>query len=317
MQIDLSFPCMGSTFRVLAAGGTEPENAVVAARALLEGMDNSLSRFRPESELSALNRDRRTVVPASIGLREAVRAALWAAVRSGGLSDPTMADALIRAGYGSSRSGAPPSALDEVLAAAPPRRPARPDPAHRWRSVVVDDRRGTIRRPFGVTLDLGGSAKGLGADRAASLLAGQARYAVDCAGDIRVGGPAVLARPFEVLVEHPFDEQPAARLHLTGGAVATSGLSRRAWIADGAASNHLLDPSTGAPAWTGLAQASALAPTALEAETLAKTAYLSGRLAARHVLAEHGGVLVDEAGRVEIVPGRGVAPVVSQIQWAA
>jgi thiamine biosynthesis lipoprotein len=214
-----------------------------------------------------------------------------------------MADAVIRAGYAASRSGARPSALDDVLVAAPPRRPARPDPARRWTSVVVDDRRGTIRRPSGLTLDLGGSAKGLAADRAASLLAGQGRYAVDCAGDIRVGGPAAAARPFEILVEHPFDEQPAARLTLTDGAVATSGISRRAWITEGAASNHLLDPSTGAPAWTGLLQVSAVAPTALEAETLAKSAYLAGPLVARRLLADHGGVLVDEVGRAEIVPG--------------
>jgi len=222
-MFDLSFFCMGSSFRVLAAGplaarGTEPEEAVGAARALLDGMDESLSRFRPESELSVLNGDPRTVVPASIELRDAVRAALWAAARSRGLSDPTMGEALIRAGYGSTRSGTAPAALDEVLAAAPPRRPARPDPARRWSSVVVDDRRGSIRRPVGVRLDLGGSAKGFGADRAASLLVDQARYAVDCAGDIRVGGPAAFARPFEILVEHPFDEQPAARLSLTGGA---------------------------------------------------------------------------------------------------
>jgi thiamine biosynthesis lipoprotein len=318
-QVDLSFPCMGSPFRVLAEGplDTEPEEAVVMARALLEGMDESLSRFLPGSELSALNRDPRTVVPASTGLRDAVRAALWAASRSGGLSDPTMVEALVRAGYGSSRAGMPPSAVDEVLAVAPTRQPARPDPVRRWQSVVVDDERGAIQRPSGVKLDLGGSAKGFGADRAASLLAGQARYAVDCAGDIRVGGLAALARPFEVLVEHPFDERSAARLILTGGAVATSGISRRAWITDGAASNHLLDPSTGAPAWTGLVQTTALAPTTLQAETLAKTAYLAGPRAARGLLAEHGGILVDEAGQVEIVPGQRVTPLAPQILRAA
>jgi FAD:protein FMN transferase len=318
-QVDLSFPCMGSTFRVLAEGPreAETEEAVVAARVLLEGMNRSLSRFAPDSELSVLNRDPRAVVPASLRLRDAVRAALWAAARSGGLSDPTMAEALIRAGYGSSRTGIPPTALDEVLAAAPARQPARPDPARRWQSVTVDDQHGTIRRPSGVKLDLGGSAKGFGADRAASLLARQGRYAVDCAGDVRVGGPAAIARPFEILVEHPLNEKPAARLILAGGAVATSGISRRAWITDGVASSHLLDPSTGAPAWTGLVQTSALAPTALQAETLAKTAYLAGPLAARGLLAEHGGVLVDEAGRVEIVPGRRVTQLAPRILRAA
>jgi len=88
-------------------------------------------------------------------------------------------------------------------------------------------------------------------------------------------------------------------------------------MTNGVASSHLLDPSTGAPAWTGLVQASALAPTALEAETLAKAAYLSGPLAARGLLADHGGILVDEAGCVEIVHSRDVAPLGPRISRAA
>lgn len=320
--IDLSFPCMGATFRLLAARppgdrGTGTEAALSGARSLLESMDASLSRFLPGSDLNALNHDRRSDVPASHELRTAVRAALWAAARSGGLADPTLGEELVSSGYGSSRAGTPSPALDELLAAAPPRRVARPDPARRWTLVAVDERRAVIQRPAGVMLDLGGSAKGLGADRAAALLAGQPRYAVDCAGDIRVGGPAALVQPFEIIVEHPLDGTTAARLSLTGGAVATSGISRRAWIAGGAAYHHLLDPSTGTPAWTGLVQATALAPTALEAETLAKTAYLAGALAARSLLAEHGGVLVDETGRVDVVPGRQITPPVGWSSAAA
>ena len=66
-------------------------------------------------------------------------------------------------------------------------------------------------------------------------------------------------------------------LHVEDGAVATSGIDMRLWRApDGTPRHHLLDPSTGAPAWTGLISVTALAPTALEAEALAKAALLSG-----------------------------------------
>ena len=66
-------------------------------------------------------------------------------------------------------------------------------------------------------------------------------------------------------------------LRLATGAVATSGLNVRLWRrADGTPAHHLLDPATGDPAWTGVVGATALAPTALEAETLAKAALLSG-----------------------------------------
>ena len=63
--------------------------------------------------------------------------------------------------------------------------------------------------------------------------------------------------------------------------------------------HHLLDPSTGRPVRTGLLSATALAPTALHAETLAKVALMLGAPRGRDVLATYGGVLVREDGRVE------------------
>ena len=57
---------------------------------------------------------------------------------------------------------------------------------------------------------------------------------------------------------------------------------------------------TGEPAWTGLVSVTALAPTALEAETLAKAALLRGPRAAGALLAVHGGVLVHDDGDIEL-----------------
>jgi thiamine biosynthesis lipoprotein len=84
--------------------------------------------------------------------------------------------------------------------------------------------------------------------------------------------------------------------------VATSGLNVRIWRdPEGSFVHHLLDPSTGRPAWTGLIGATALGGSALEAETLAKMALLRGANGARRVLAEHGGVIVHDSGEVERV----------------
>ena len=70
---------------------------------------------------------------------------------------------------------------------------------------------------------------------------------------------------------------------------------------DGGFAHHLLDPATGAPAWTGLISVTALAPTALEAETLAKAALLSGPDRRAGMLATYGGLLVHDDGDVEAV----------------
>jgi FAD:protein FMN transferase len=136
----------------------------------------------------------------------------------------------------------------------------------------------------------------------AHLLDAHERYVVDCGGDLRIRAP----RGIDVHVEHPLTGAVAHTLQIASGAVATSGLGRRLWRRAGAGfAHHLLDPSTGEPAWTGLVQATALAPTALQAETLAKTALLSGPLAARRLLASYGGgVLVHDDASVERVGRR-------------
>ena len=234
---ELVFPSMGTTVRLLADAPLEP------IRAGIEAIAARLTRFDPASELCALNADPRAEVPASPLLRRAVQAALLGARRTGGLADPTLL-----------------GAVEAALRAAPPHRPATP--GRRWREVEVRD--ATILRPPGLRIDLGGSAKGLAADWAVSQLRG--RFAVDCGGDGRVGGTHDVAL-----------RGTAHTLRVTDAAIATSGIDRRVWRRpDGSYAHHLLDPGTGEPAWTGLISATAIAPTALEAEALAKAALLSG-----------------------------------------
>jgi thiamine biosynthesis lipoprotein len=303
---DISFPCMGSKVRLIIGPPTDPalppaEEAADQVRAWLENYDRRLSRFRPDSELSLLNGDLREAVPASPLLRAAVGAAVWAARVTDGLVDPTLVGALEAVGYDRSRAGRKPASLTAALSAAPERHPAKPDPRAGWGLVEIDDAAGLIRRPVGLRLDNGGTGKGLAADSAAELLCGYSRFLIDCGGDIRVGGPDAVARPYSIGVQDPLSHRRPFTLRLGQGAVATSGIDTRIWQrADGSYAHHVLDPSTGRPAWTGLVGVTALGPSALAAETSAKQALLSGPSGARLVLAAHGGRLVHDDGRAEL-----------------
>ncbi len=303
---DVIFDAMGSHVRLLIGepgpGIAPPAAAAEQARRFVIAFDAGLSRFKPDSELCALNADPRRCVPASELLREAVKAGLQAAERSGGLVDPTLVGEIEATGYRGSRAGVPGAPLGAALAEAPPRHAAGPNPEARWRQFEVDDVAGTISRPPGLRFDTGGAGKGLAADLIAARLGGYPRFIVDCGGDIRIGGPEALTQPYEVFVEHPLSGERAYVLRLGCGAVATSGLNVRIWRSPGGRySHHLLDPSTGESAWTGLIGATALGQSAVEAEALAKAALLSGPEGAREVLAEQGGLIVHDAGRVETV----------------
>lgn len=88
--------------------------------------------------------------------------------------------------------------------------------------------------------------------------------------------------------------------------MATSGLNVNIWRdRRGDYAHHLLDPSSGRPAWTGLVATTAVSPAgALEAETLSKMALLLGPAGARTVLAKYGGVIVHDSGRAEVIGPR-------------
>jgi thiamine biosynthesis lipoprotein len=221
---------------------------------------------------------------------------LWAARQTNGLVDPTLVEAIEAAGYTSSIADSGRASLADALRHAPDRRPASATPGARWRSVRVDDGAGTITRPPRLRIDTGGFGKGLAADALAHRLAGYSGVVIDCGGDVRVVGPATIE------IEHPLTRTSMHSFALSDRAVATSGLGRRIWhTTNGGVAHHLLDPATGRPAWTGVIQATALAATALEAETLAKAALLSGPAGARRILSHNGGAIVRDDGGIELV----------------
>jgi len=283
------FGCFGGSCEVRVGGDSAPAAAARARQRLLDWHDR-FTRFTPDSELSRLNADARTEIPVSETMAALAEEVVAAAERSGGLVDGTLASEIAAAGY--RRALGPPLPLALALRLAPPRRPAGPRPGARARGIVVDRERAIVRRPAGASLDSGGLAKGLFADLIAADLADHPSLVVNCAGDLRLGGD----EPRPVRVASPFGGQIVHTFRLPRGAVATSGIGRRSWLAaNGRPAHHLLDPATGLPAFTGIVQATALAPTALEAEVLAKAALLGGPRAARGWL-PHGGVIVLDDG---------------------
>jgi thiamine biosynthesis lipoprotein len=297
-MIDVSFPALGTIVR-LQIHGPGAQEAEQRCRRWLAAFDACASRFRADSELCRLNADPRPVVPASPLLRATVGAGLWAAARTDGLVDPVVLDALETQGYLRTWDRARAMDLRGALALAPVRRVAAPAPEARWASVTVDGDAGAIARPPGLRLDTGGTGKGLAADALLRVI-GSRRAVVDLGGDVALQSAAPGDAPFEVQVAHPFTGAASHTLTLTGGGVATSGIDARIWPGPDGPAHHLIDPSTGRPAWTGLVSVTALAPSALEAEVLAKAALLSGPGGAAGWLAEHGGLLVTDDGTTEL-----------------
>lgn len=299
------FDAMGTriNFWIDRSAGHRAGLAFRTGKALINDFDRRLSRFQPSSELCALNDAPGPVAVSPLMLRF-VAAALNAAESTGGIVDPTLIDAIERAGYRESRFKVAPASLEEALHSAPAAQPAAADPAARWRGVEIDDDAMTVTLPAGVRLDSGGVGKGLAADMVAQLwlqlLPEGTPFIVDCGGDMRFGELPEDAPAYSINVEPVLGKAPAP-LVLRGGGVATSGIGKRIWIGEDGFAHHLIDPATGRPAWTGLISVTALGDTALGAETIAKHALLSGDPAAAELLAEHGGFTVDQLGETTLI----------------
>jgi len=297
-----TFPCFGSTATVLVSGagpGGPPSVAATLAKRRLLEWHRQFSRFEPGSELSALNADPAETVPVSPVMARLIAAILEGARISGGLVDSTLVGEIERAGYEEHFEVDRAIGVAAALARAPARSPAGPRAIPLWEVVSLDLRAGTVTRPPGLRFDSGGIAKGLFGDILADLLEMHPSFALDLAGDVRFGGSAGLLRA--VNVASPFVDSIVHRFELTSGAVATSGIGRRSWVdADGSPAHHLLDAATGRPAFTGIVQVTAIAPSGVEAEILAKTALLRGPAGAAATM-RHGGAVVHDDGRLVIV----------------
>ena len=237
-----SFAALGTTaVLVVDDPGAHDEAEAILRRHVAE-IDLACSRFRDDSELTALNRSGGDEVEVSPLLMEAVEVALRGALLTDGDVDPTVGRAMGDLGYDRDFS---------LVAGARPGVRVRLSPVPGWRAVRIDTARRTIGLPAGVELDLGATAKAFAADRAAYAIheATGVGTLVSLGGDIAVSGEAPLdGWPIHVSDDHRRIDDDGETISLRAGGLATSSTSVRRWAADGVTRHHIVDPRSGAPA---------------------------------------------------------------------
>ncbi|MGH2832332.1 MAG: FAD:protein FMN transferase [Solirubrobacteraceae bacterium] len=245
---------------------------------LLARLDRCASRFREDSDLSAVNRARGRPVRVDQMLIEALEVALRAAELTDGAVDPTVGGALELAGYD----------RDWKLMAG--RGDERAQPAkvmvrtrHGWQTVRVDSGGLMVRVPDGIHLDLGATAKAWAADRAADAVARStgSGVLVGLGGDIATAGPAPAGGwPIYVTDDHRDGPQaPGQGIRICDGGLATSSTVARRWVSGGQRMHHIIDPATGAPAHGCWRTVSVAAANATDANIASTAALIRGEYA--------------------------------------
>jgi thiamine biosynthesis lipoprotein ApbE len=302
-EASASWQALGTGVQVTVTDGGQLAVAREMLEADLAAVDLACSRFRPDSEIVALDRATGAgPVVVSPLLAEAIAVALRAARLTDGHVDPTVGAAMNAVGYDRDFSLVPREGPPVKLT-------VRTIPG--WRQVELDEQARLLRLPPGVRLDLGATAKAWAADRAAARIAAATGdgVLVSLGGDVAVSGPPpdggwrIRVQDISGRPEDP-PAGPSAVVAIRAGGLATSSTAARRWRRGGDVLHHILDPRTGRPAAPVWRTVSVAAGTCTDANIASTAAIIRGR-AAPAWLTELGlpARLVDEAGRVHTVGG--------------
>jgi FAD:protein FMN transferase len=278
------FPAFGSAGMIAVVDPAGLVPALEAVQRTVAAFDLACSHFRPDSEVSAVNRAGGSAVRVSVLLLEAVGAALRAVQLTDGDVDPTLGRALIALGYDREVALVPGGRGDGSAGAGEPAPPILLSAAPGWRTIRIDAAARTISVGRGISLDLGATAKALAADHAAAA----ARVAADCGVLVSLGGDIALAGPpppdgwrVRVTDDHRAGVRaPGQWITLHSGGLATSSTTVRRWREGETTRHHLLDPASGQPAQAPWRTVSVAAVDCLDANIASTAAIVRGAGAA-------------------------------------
>lgn len=168
----------------------------------------------------------------------------------------------------------------------------------------------TVTVPSGVQLDLGALAKGYASDKATEILKQQGITSalINLGGNIMTIGSNQNGDPWRIGIRNPFSlDENIAVVEVTGKAVVTSGSYERYFTAEnGNIYHHILDPSTGYPAHSGLVSVTVIGDSGITCDTLSTALFVMGAGKASEYHRKKGGfdmILVTESGEILITDG--------------
>ena len=271
-DIDLSFTgqTMGTSYHitVVTDAGRFPDGVEDAVAQLLARLDQSMSTYKPDSELNTLNR-------LAIGEELSISIDLWQVLQGVqhihaltlGAFDPTVGPLVDLWGFG-------PKDTDDKVPSQLEINTLLPKVDLGQLRLVNDNR---VSKLADIDLDLSAIAKGYAAQQVAALLRAQgfSNFLVEVGGELQLAGHNRKGSPWRIAIEAPSLLQGGVEkvIAVTDVGVATSGDYRNYFEREGVRYSHTIDPRTGKPITHNLASVTVLADTAGVADALA-TAFM-------------------------------------------
>ncbi len=273
-EVLLQGPTMGTTYHVKVVASkkaVEEKQLQQQIDELLKNINQQMSTYIPDSELSKFNRNQSTTpVKISDQLREVIAESIRLGKISEGKLDITVGPLVNLWGFGPDyRPEKVPS--DEQLIETKARTGLD--------KLVLEGNLLSKKIPE-LYVDLSTTAKGYGVDKVAELVEknGFNNYLVEIGGEMRVKGFKHTGELWHVAIEKPVTNERAIYQIIVpkDNAVATSGDYRIYFEENGQRFSHIIDPDTGKPINHKLVSVTVIHPSSMTADGLATTLMVMG-----------------------------------------
>ena len=268
---------MGTLARIIIVAPNRKiaEKAAEDAFAAIEDVDNLMSDYKDDSEISIVNKEAfQRAVQVSEPTFEVIQRSVEFSKLTDGAFDITVGPLVALFRKEKETQIAP--ATDEIEQA---------KSKVGYEKLILDESNRTIRFSVeGMKLDLGGIAKGYGIDKAIEAIqkAGALGAMVDVGGDVRCfGTPSKGKKTWLIGIQDPNlesekkDNSLILTLKMRDGAVATSGDYQQFVMINGKRQSHIIDRKTGSGA-EGLSSVSIITDNATDADALATAVSVMG-----------------------------------------
>lgn len=227
----------------------------------LELVNDQMSTYRPNSELSLFNQSKASLMVSDATIK-VVKKALEVYQQSDGAFDITVGPLVNLWGFGPDKK--PNKVPDTELI-----QKTKQKIGSQYLSIEGNR---LIKTKPELYVDLSSIAKGYGVDVIADFLTekGITNYLVDIGGELSASGTKLESEPWTLAVERPALGQNVQRLlHIGNNAIATSGDYRNYFEFDGIRYSHTIDPSTGRPINHKLVSVTVIDKSSMVADALA------------------------------------------------